>query len=69
MLQFAYNVCKMSQYDVKDFNSDAAKAFFTVAGEIDDIGFGITFNSEVFLHYKITGDAVVLFKKVCILIL
>lgn len=48
----------------KDAESDAAKAFTAAALATDDVPFGVTSNSEVFAEYKISGDAVVLFKKV-----
>lgn len=48
----------------KDTESDAAKAFTAAALATDDVPFGVTSNSEVFAEYKISGDAVVLFKKV-----
>jgi protein disulfide-isomerase A1 len=47
----------------KDQESTAAKAFVSVALETDDIAFAITSASDVFAEYKISGDAVVLFKK------
>lgn len=47
----------------KDQSSDAAKAFLEVAAETDDNVFLITSTDAVFSEYKITGDAVVLFKK------
>lgn len=47
----------------KDVESAAAKAFLGVALETDDIPFGITSNADVFSEFKVTGDAVVLFKK------
>jgi len=49
----------------QDQQSDGAKAFTEVAGDIDDVIFGITSDEAVFTEYKISGDAVVLFKNVC----
>ena len=37
-----------------------------VAGEIDDIVFGITSEPSVLSEYKISGEAVVLFKGVSV---
>lgn len=47
----------------KDQTSDAAKAFNEVAGDIDDIVFGITGDSSVFSEYKVTADTVVMFRN------
>jgi len=47
----------------KDQESEAAKDFLSVALETDDLAFAITSQSDVFAEYKISGDAVVLFKK------
>lgn len=51
---------------MQDAESAAAKAFLDVAAETDDLPFAITSNSDVFAEFKVTGDSVVLFKKVCI---
>jgi hypothetical protein len=50
----------------QDKKSAAAAAFLEVAGDIDDTVFGITGEDSVFSEYKISGDAVVLFKNVSI---
>lgn len=47
----------------KDQDSEAAKAFQEVAGDIDDVVFGITSDDAVFSEYKISGEAVALFKN------
>lgn len=47
----------------KDQSSDAAKAFLEIAAETDDNVFLITSTDAVFSEYKVTQDAVVLFKK------
>jgi protein disulfide-isomerase A1 len=47
----------------KDQTSEAAKAYLEVAAETDDNVFIITSTDAVFTEYKISGDAVVLFKK------
>lgn len=47
----------------KDQSSAEAKAFMEVAGEMDDIVFGITSEAAVFTEYKVTKDSVVLFKN------
>lgn len=47
----------------KDQESEAAKAFTEVAGDMDDVQFGITSENDVFSEYEISGDAVVLFKN------
>lgn len=49
--------------------TDAAKAFLSVAAEKEDVPFGITSDDAVFSEYKITGEAVVLFKKVIVLLM
>jgi len=49
----------------QDQDTAAAKAFKEVAGDIDDVVFGITSDDVVFSEYKISGEAVVLFKNVC----
>jgi len=46
-----------------DKASAGAQAFMDVAGEIDDIVFGITSEPSVLSEYKISGEAVVLFKN------
>jgi len=43
-------------------DSDAAKAFNEVAGANDDYKFGLG-NADVAAEYKVSGDAIVLFKK------
>lgn len=53
-------------YGIQDKTSSAALAFLNIAGEIDDLVFGITSDDSVFSEYKVTGDAVVLFKNVSI---
>jgi len=47
----------------KDKTSAAAAAFLEVAGDLDDTVFGITGEDSVFSEYKVSGDAVVLFKN------
>lgn len=47
----------------KDQDSAAAKAFKEVAGDLDDVVFGITSDEAVFSEYKISGEAVALFKN------
>lgn len=51
-----------------DVESDNAKAFLSAASEIDDVAFGVSSEAAVATEYKVTGDAVVLFKKVCLFI-
>jgi len=46
-----------------DKTSAGAQAFVDVAGEIDDLVFGITSEPSVLSEYKISGEAVVLFKN------
>jgi len=46
----------------KDQESAEAKAFKEVAGAMDDYKFGITSDDAVIGEYKVSGDAVVLFK-------
>jgi len=48
----------------QDQNSDGAKAFTEVAGDIDDVVFGVTSDAAVFSEYQISDEAVVLFKNV-----
>ena len=36
-----------------------------VAANTDDVPFAITSNDDVFAEYKVEGEKVVLFKKVC----
>ncbi len=45
-----------------DEESDAAKAYKEVAGNLDDYKFGISTDAGVKGEYKIEGDAIVLFK-------
>jgi protein disulfide-isomerase A1 len=47
----------------KDQSTAGAVAFMEVAGEMDDLVFGITSEDAVFSEYKVSGDAVVLFKN------
>lgn len=47
----------------KDQSSAAALAFMEVAGEMDDVVFGITSEAAVFTEYKVTRDSVVMFKN------
>jgi len=47
----------------KDQASDEAKAFNDAASTMDDVIFGITSNNDVFAHYKVDKDGVVLLKK------
>lgn len=47
----------------KDQTSDAAKAYLEVASLLDDIVFAITSNQDVASEYKVSGDAVALFKQ------
>jgi len=47
----------------KDQTTDAAKAFLEVAAETDDSVFLITSSNDVFSEYKVSKEAVVLFKK------
>jgi protein disulfide-isomerase A1 len=47
----------------KDQTSKAAIAFAEVAGDMDDLVFGVTSDAAVFTEYKVTDDAVVLFKN------
>lgn len=47
----------------KDVESDAAKAFLSVAAETDDVPFAVTSNDDVFKAKEVEGDKVVLFKK------
>jgi len=46
-----------------DVDSEAAKAFISVADDKDDVPFGITSSKEVFDEYKVEKDGIVLFKK------
>lgn len=48
----------------KDQTSEGAKAFLDVAGQMDDVAFGITSADAVFGEYKLDKDGVILFKKV-----
>lgn len=51
--------------DTKD--SKAVRAYIETADAIDDLGFGITDNEDVFNYFNVTADeAVVVFKKVSI---
>jgi len=45
-----------------DETSDAAKAFLSVAGSLDDFQFGISGAADVRAEYKVEGEAVVLIK-------
>jgi len=47
----------------KDVESDAAKAFLSVAGSMDDHPFGIASDDAVFAEYTVEGESVALFKK------
>uniref|UniRef100_A0A8C6QTC0 protein disulfide-isomerase n=1 Tax=Nannospalax galili TaxID=1026970 RepID=A0A8C6QTC0_NANGA len=47
----------------KDLESDSAKQFLLAAEAVDDIPFGMTFNSDVFSKYQLNKDGVVLFRK------
>lgn len=47
----------------KDQESAGAKSFKEVAGDIDDVVFGITSDAAVFSEYKISDEAVVVFKN------
>lgn len=58
----ASEVAVLGCFDSED--SDAAKEFVKTANEIDDIPFAITTDSAVKSEYDVSGDAVVLFKKV-----
>lgn len=48
----------------QDAASDLSKAFLQIAGETDDVPFGVTASEDVFSEYKVSKDAIVLFKKV-----
>jgi len=54
----------MFLYICQDQESEGAKIYKEVAGDIDDVVFGITSEADVFSEYKISGEAVVLFKNV-----
>lgn len=47
----------------KDQTSDGAKAFLEVAAQTDDIAFATTSADSAFKEFKVSGDAVVLFKQ------
>lgn len=47
----------------KDQTSEGAKAFLDVAGQMDDVAFGITSADALFGEYKLDKDGVILFKK------
>lgn len=48
----------------QDSASEAAKEFLSAAEAVDDIPFGISSSADVFTKYQLSGDGVVLFKKV-----
>jgi protein disulfide-isomerase A1 len=48
---------------LQDQASDDAKVFNDVAASMDDVNFGISSQDDVYTHYKMEKDGVVLLKK------
>ncbi|XP_075371272.1 protein disulfide-isomerase A2 [Mycteria americana] len=47
----------------KDLGSEAAQAFYEVAGEVVDVSFGVAEAAELFQAYGLSADTICLFKK------
>lgn len=54
-------VCVVGLFKNKE--SEAAKIFMQVAGELDDMVFGISDSDDLFNEYKVTKDTIVLLKQ------
>lgn len=51
-------------HTLQDLEEDIAKVFYETAADIADLPFGVTGNDEIFSKYEISGDTVLLIRKV-----
>lgn len=51
-------------YTLKDLEEGIVKVFYETAADIADLPFGVTGHDEIFSNYEISGDTVLLIRKV-----